>query len=166
MAGAWPAVAGRGRTAWRRAALGATGWIWTVFAGLLTGHAVYARLPAGIPPGSVWMGSVDRTLGHVLSPLAGSSLLAPAVIWGLAAAILPWVTRGPTAQRLCLTAAWSAALASATAAALPSMPGSGALSASGLVVGAVAAWLIAAAPSLIKRPQSASSASDPAPDLA
>jgi serine/threonine protein kinase len=164
LAGAWPALAGQEKTAWRRAALGATGWIWITFATLLTGHAVYARLPAGSPSGSAWMGSVNHTIDRVLSPLVASGFLAPAAIWALAAAILPWVMRGSGAMRLGLAAAWSAALATATAAALP--PTAGALGSGVLVLGAVAAWVVVLAADLIKPPQSANPCPDPRPDLA
>lgn len=165
-AGAWPALAGQAKSAWQRAGLGAVGWIWTVLAALLAGRAVYTRLPAGIPAGSVSMGSVEQTVGHVLSPIVGSGVLAPAVVWGAAAAILPSALRGPLARRLVLAAAWSAGVAAATAAALPRLSSAGALRPGALVMGAVAAALVAVIPSFVKRPQGPSPAPDPPPDLA
>lgn len=164
LAGAWPALAARESDAWRRAALSAVGWTWVVLAGLVRGHGEYTQLPAGIPPKAVWMGSLGQTGAHALWPLVDSGVLATALLWALAAVVLPWIVRGPLSIRLVAVVIWSAALASATStllrgldAGVPSSPGV-------VVIGAVAGGIVALAPTL--RARIASASSDTAAGLA
>jgi serine/threonine protein kinase len=115
LAGAWPALAARARTPWRRAALGATGWVWLALAGAISGHAMYlARVPG------VWAlrsagGSPGATLHHVVLSLISTGAMAGAPVWGVAAAAAPWLVRGrSTIGDLVGSIAWAAIVVSAT----------------------------------------------------
>jgi len=150
LAGAWPALAARASGAWQRAALGATGWIWLAGAGILGSHGLYTRLLSGTPPGSRWMPSLDQTFNHVLWPLLQSGLLAPAVVWGAAAVVLPWITRTRSlALEVVLVTVWAAMLASATTSVLALAHGGIAVKPNAVVLGAVAAGIVALLPSLL-----------------
>ncbi len=102
LAAAWPALAGLSRRAHRRAALGATGYVWTA---LVTGGIGSAKtLPDGIH--------------HVLAPLATVGTLMTAGIWAAAALTLPLTRsrRWPALECLRL-GLWATGLAVATLAA-------------------------------------------------
>jgi len=151
LAGAWPALAARAQTAWQRAALGATGWIWLAVAGILGGQGLYARLVPGTPARMVWMPSLYVTTDHVLAPLLTSALLAPAAIWAIAAVVLPWITAGRWLPlQVVLVTVWAAVLTSATASALQ-VGTAPALRPGAAVLGAVGAAVVALAPALIRR---------------
>ena len=49
LAGAWPAIAARAASPWRRAVLGITGWVWLGVASALADADLYARRPAATP---------------------------------------------------------------------------------------------------------------------
>lgn len=167
LAGAWPALAGRAGSAWQRAALGVAGWIWLIGAGELAGHGLYTRLLAGTPPGSVWMPSLDQTAHHVLSPALASGLLAPALVWGAAAVVLPWITHSRSlALRVVLVTIWAATLASATMTVLRAAHAGISTQTNAVVVGAVAAGLVALLPSLFERWRPPHRAADTSPGLA
>jgi len=102
LAAAWPALSGLTRRAHRRAALAATGYIWS------------ALVAAGI--GSAH--SLPDALHHVLAPLATAGTLVTAGIWALAALTLPLTRsrRWPALECLRLIL-WATALALATLAA-------------------------------------------------
>jgi serine/threonine protein kinase len=102
LAAAWPALAGLSRSAHRRAALGATGYIWT------------ALVTSGI--GST--NTLPDALHHILAPLATVGTLITAGIWAAAALTLPWTRsrRWPALECLRLVL-WATSLALATAAA-------------------------------------------------
>jgi serine/threonine protein kinase len=152
LAGAWPALAGRARGALTRAALGATGWVWTILATAISGTNLYL----GAPPGSFAPEranhSIDLTLSHVLRPLLTSGALAPAVVWAGAAVILPWLVRGRSAAvDFVFASAWAAGLVAATYAALRTVHGP--LAGTTLrdaVQGGLAAFAIALAPSIVR----------------
>jgi hypothetical protein len=154
LAGAWPAVAGLAPSAWRRAAIGAGGWIWLLLIAPVAGRVLYLTPPRGLPPASQWAGSASGTAAHVLSPLLRSGALAPAVIWALAAVVLPWLVRRHSfALDLVRCVVWAAMLVSGTSAAvvaaggLPRAPGlHGAILGAGLavVVALGAPWLATA----------------------
>jgi hypothetical protein len=152
LAGAWPALAGRAKTPWRRAALGAAGWIALVLAAPLAGRVLYLPLPAHIVPSSAWDGSLYTAAHGVLLALLRSGALAGAPVWAAAALVLPWLVRGRSLL-LDLVAAgfWSAALVSATQVAVSSAawPGHAAGQASSATVGAVAAAVVALAPAAL-----------------
>ncbi|HET6869953.1 MAG TPA: serine/threonine-protein kinase [Solirubrobacteraceae bacterium] len=102
LAAAWPALAGLSRRAHRRAALAATGYVWTAL--VTTGIGSTETLPDG--------------LHHVLAPLATVGTPITAGIWALAALTLPWTRsrRWPALECLRL-ALWATGLALATLAA-------------------------------------------------
>src|SRR5207253_276646 len=74
IAGMWPALAAGAATAWRRAALAASGWIWLVLAAPLAGRDLYARRPSGTPDPSTWIASPYQATHHVLAPAVTSRL--------------------------------------------------------------------------------------------
>jgi hypothetical protein len=152
LAGAWPALAARGRGAPTRAALGALGWAWTMLATSLSGSDLYLRAPPGTPPPNQWPASVGATVHHVLEPLISSGALAPAVVWAAAAVVLPWLVRGRrVAVDFVLASAWAAGLLAATYTSLRMAHGS--LAGATLhdaVPGAVAAFAIVLAPSIVR----------------
>jgi eukaryotic-like serine/threonine-protein kinase len=120
LAGAYPAIAGQESRWSRRAALGALGYWWLTLAEpLLAGGSPGSRLwlgsPAGIPPRTVWEGSLDGAAAHVLVPALTTGLLFGAALWAAVAAVLPWLVRGSSAILDTLAAVlWSAVLLAAT----------------------------------------------------
>ncbi|MGH2868547.1 MAG: protein kinase domain-containing protein [Solirubrobacteraceae bacterium] len=148
LAGAWPALAGLAPSAWRRAAIGAGGWVWLVLVTPITGRVLYVGPVPSIPPASQWGGSVSATATHVLSPLLRSGVLAPAVVWAVAAAMLPWLVRGRSLPLdLVRVVVWAASLVSATPAAIAAVHGSaGVPTVHGAVLGGVLAVVVALAP--------------------
>ncbi len=149
LAGAWPALAARAASPWRRAALGFAGWIALLLAAPLVGHALYLPLASRTPSPSVWIGSPSDTVHRVLAPLLSSGALAPGIVWALGALILPWLVRGRRpALDLVLAVVWAALVVSASAAAVTAGAAGGvaAGAASTATVGAVAAGLVALSP--------------------
>ncbi|HWF73306.1 MAG TPA: serine/threonine-protein kinase, partial [Solirubrobacteraceae bacterium] len=152
LAGAWPALAGRGRGPVTRAALGAVGWVWTALGTALSGTTLYLRAPPGTPPPGQWPASVGATVHHVLAPLLSSGALAPALVWAAGAVVLPWLVRGRRpAVDFVLAAAWAAGLVAATYSVLGTVHGSLAgAPVRGAVLGGVGAFVIALAPSVLR----------------
>ena len=128
LAGAYPAVAGRVRGVWARAALGAAGLWWLLLAEPLLDR----EIAVGTAPGSA---------GDVLETLATSGVLLLAPLWAAAAVVLPWLVRGRSvALDVVGAATWAAALASGTAA----VAGwAGLAEPRGLAAGAVVAGVLA-----------------------
>jgi hypothetical protein len=147
LAGAWPALAGQPR-GWRtRAALGALGGLWLVLAEALTSHRLLAGQPRDVLAARAWDGSAVDAARVALAPLLSGGTLAIALLWALAAALLPVLVRGRSAALdLVAAAGWAAALAASTKAladalVLDAPRGlvAGALAAGALAVGARAA---------------------------
>jgi serine/threonine protein kinase len=114
LAGAFPALAGQ-RASWRaRAALALLGFWWLALAEPLLAKHLWLGPPAGLPPRAVWEASFDTASEHVVGPMLTVELLIGAVVWALAAAILPWLVRGRSAA-LDVTAAvaWTVGLLAA-----------------------------------------------------
>jgi hypothetical protein len=149
LAGAWPAVAGRAATPWRRATLGAIGWVWLLLASAIAGKALYLPLVPGTAPPHAWMSSLSATVDHLLRPEISAGVLAPAVVWALAAVVLPWLVRGTSlvldAGRVVI---WAAVVVSATGAAIAAVHGSDVGAAPSAVLGALACAAVALVPSL------------------
>jgi eukaryotic-like serine/threonine-protein kinase len=147
LAGAWPVLAAAlGRTFWRRAALGAAGWIWVVLATPLAG-TLYAPFPRPLPAREVWTASVQVSINDVIAPLVNSGRLLPAVVWALAAATAPWAGRGRSfAADAVRVTIWSAGLLLATEVALTVGRVQGTGTPRGAVIGAVLAAAVALAP--------------------
>lgn len=152
LAGAWPAIAGRARTAWHRAALAVTGWVWLALASATVGSDLYTRRPGGAPPSSAWSLSLSETTHHVLAPLLSTGMLAGAAVWGTAAVLLPWVrSRRSPALDVVLVTAWAATTVSATitVVALGAPPAGDPPRTA--VLGAVVSAGVALAPALLRR---------------
>jgi hypothetical protein len=145
LACAYPALAGRARSAWQRAALGAAGAVWL----LLAEAVLEQRLLIGTGA-TGWKDDAGRAFDAVIAPPFSSGLILIAVVWALAALVLPWLVRGRYAGPDVVGAsAWAAALGSGTAAVAE---WAGADPARGLVPGAIAAGVLAlAAPRLLPR---------------
>lgn len=106
---AYPALAGRARGWFSRAALGALGAWWTLLAAPLVARDLLAGPPAAAPA------TVDQATDQVLAPLLESGLLLQAAVWAAAAAILPWIVRGRwLALDLVAASTWAVALGAAT----------------------------------------------------
>jgi hypothetical protein len=128
LAGAYPAVAGRVRGVWARAALGVAGLWWLLLAEPLLDR----EIAVATPPGSA---------DDVLEALAESGALLLAPLWALAAVLLPWLVRGRSvAADIVGASVWAAGLASGTAA----VAGwAGLAELRGLAAGAVVAGVLA-----------------------
>jgi tRNA A-37 threonylcarbamoyl transferase component Bud32 len=160
LAGGWPALAGWARSPWRRMMLGATGWLWLALAGPLAGRRLYEPRPHAALALAAWRGSPARAVTHVLTPLVHSGELAGALVWAVAAILVPWVVRSPFgagARRRPLIGVgaailWAAALALTTPLALSAARGAGRTPAGarGAVAGAVVAALLALAPLAVR----------------
>lgn len=85
---AYPALAGRARTWFARAALGALGAWWTLLAAPLVARDLFAGPPERTPE------TVEQAADHVLGPLLESGALLYAALFAVAAAVLPWIVRG------------------------------------------------------------------------
>jgi eukaryotic-like serine/threonine-protein kinase len=152
LAGGWPAIAARAATPWRRAALGATGWIWLAMAAPIANYDLYAHRPAGTPGSSAWMPSLHDTAADVLAPLLSTGWLLGAALWGIAAAALPALTaRTSPAVAVVLVTMWTATLVSATATVLALSHPRGAGMPATAVLGAVFGAVVALAPVAARR---------------
>ncbi len=168
LAGAWPAVAARaGATAWRRAALGLTGWVWLVLLTPLTTGALYAPRPPALPSADVWTSSLAVTVHDVLGPILGSGTLAGGLAWAGGAVVLPWLVRGRSlAADAVLVCVWSAAMLSASEVLIAGVQGTGRLQAPGTaILGAVAAAVVALSPGLLAAVRAGRAPAGPRPEL-
>ncbi|MDQ6745279.1 MAG: hypothetical protein M3Z27_04585, partial [Actinomycetota bacterium] len=168
VAGAWPALAAHAsRSAWRRAVLGAVGWVWLALAAPLAGRGLYARLPAGVPAPRAWMPSAASALHEVLVPILSSRILLGAPVWGLAAAMLPWLLRRRSlGVDAAVATVWSALTVAATEVAIatvssPLRP----ISVDTVATGALAGCLLAVVPSMLAARRRSRHAQGPGPQL-
>lgn len=147
IAGGWPAGAARAGTAWRRAALGVTGWIWLVIAGELRGDGLYVRVGPETPPRSVWSSSLSETVRHVVAGPATARLLLAGAVWGCAAALLPVMrSKRSVAADAALVLIWCALLGAAVITILGPAHGAGSLiTTNQVVIGVLASAAIAIA---------------------
>jgi serine/threonine protein kinase len=152
LGGAWPAVAAQAATSWRRAWLGAIGWVWLLLAGSLAGQVLYLPHVPGTPGPRHWTGSLGETVHHLLATLVSTGVLAPAAVWAVAAVVLPWLISGRSiALDVVRVVAWAAALVWATGAAIIAVHGSDQLGAApDALIGAVASAAVALAPSSLR----------------
>jgi eukaryotic-like serine/threonine-protein kinase len=114
LAGAFPAFAGQ-RSTWRsRAALALLGFWWLALAEPLLARHLWLGPPAGLPPRAMWEASSDTTSKQVVGPLFTVELAIGALVWAIAAAVLPWIVRGRNAALDMVAAvAWTVALLAA-----------------------------------------------------
>jgi hypothetical protein len=104
LAGAVPALAATAKSAYRRAALGAIGYVYVA----LIGDQVHIPGRAAV---NVWISSPYDMLHHLLLPLITTGALLPALVWAGAAAILPSITRpkpGHAALNVASVITWGA----------------------------------------------------------
>lgn len=151
LAGAWPAIAARAASARSRAVLGVVGWLWLAVASPLSGGAMYVTLPGGAPARALWSTSAYDALHHVLGALLSSGAVAAAPVWGLAAVVLPMlVTRRSLLLDAWRVAVWAVLVVASTELAIVlTHVGSGHATVHGAVLGALAASLVALAPSAL-----------------
>jgi hypothetical protein len=151
LAGAWPALAARAHGIVRRAVLGATGWVWLLLASPLADKGLYVHELPGTPLASVWAASPYETVHHVLGPVLSTGVLAPAALWALAAAALPYLVSGRMlVLDIVRVVIWAAVLVSGTGAVLVSVHAPHSLrTPPTAVAGAVVAAIIALAPSAV-----------------
>jgi tRNA A-37 threonylcarbamoyl transferase component Bud32 len=92
---AYPAVAGMSSTsAWRRAGLGALGYLWLVAVEVLTGRSLLYGVADGTQPRARWDGSFSHAAEHAIWPVLSGPALAPALVFAAAAVLLPLAVRG------------------------------------------------------------------------
>jgi len=126
LATAWPALAGMTRSAWRRGALAATGWLWLAL----------ARGP--------WTVSLSATVHQALVPLLTAGTLVGAGAWAAAAVVLPWARlRSSALLEGELLAGWAIGVAAATIMATQLGPPDPRTSAGAAFLGAFAGALVA-----------------------
>jgi hypothetical protein len=141
LAGAFPALAGTTRSAWTRAALGVTGLWWLLLAEALLGRTLLFGMAADLPARPHWDGAASITASEIVRPLVTSGAPLQAVLWGLAALVMPWLVRGRSLSADIVAATvWAAGLAGATASIGEAVSGS---APKGLVAGALAAGILA-----------------------
>jgi hypothetical protein len=163
LAGAWPAIAARAASPWRRAVLGITGWVWLALASALADADLYARRAPSTPRASAWMPSLQQAVDHVLTPLAGTGMVACALVWGVAAVVLPLlVARRSFPVALVLVTVWSAMVVSAIATFLGVNHSRGAGMPATAVLGAIAGAIVALAPAALRSWRSSHRAVSPA----
>jgi hypothetical protein len=141
LAGAFPALAGTARSAWTRAALAATALWWTLLAEALLDRRLLFGLAGDAPPRPRWEGAPSLAASEVVGPLVTSGAPLMALVWALAAVVMPWVVRGRSlAADVVGATVWAAGLAAVTASIGQALNGS---VPKGLVAGALAAGILA-----------------------
>jgi hypothetical protein len=112
---AYPAIAGMGsRSAWRRAGLGALGFLWLAAAEVLSGRSLLYGVADGTQPRARWDGSFAHAAEHAIYPAISGPALAPAVVFAAAAVLLPLAVRGRSlAFDAILATAWAAGVVAA-----------------------------------------------------
>jgi hypothetical protein len=92
LAPAYPAVASFAGGAAARALLGAVGYIWMAAAESLSGRDLFLGPVMSAP--AEWRDSAGQAMSGVVVPLAEGPVLAGALVWALAAVLLPVLVRG------------------------------------------------------------------------
>jgi eukaryotic-like serine/threonine-protein kinase len=154
LAAAFPAVAGQAPR-WRmRAALGALGYWWLVLAEPLADRQMWLGPHAGTPARAAWEGSLSSAAAHVVWPLLSVSVLLGALLWALAAALLPLLVRGRgAALDVVAVTVWTALVVLVTSRLDGSLATAGAAAAPrGLVLGAVLGGAFAVAARALRGP--------------
>jgi eukaryotic-like serine/threonine-protein kinase len=111
----YAAVAGMGsRSAWRRAGLGAAGFLWLAAAEVVTGRSLLYGVADGTQPRARWDGSLAHAAEHAIYPAISGPALAPAAVFAVFAVLLPLAVRGRNLTfDVILAAAWAAGLVAA-----------------------------------------------------
>jgi eukaryotic-like serine/threonine-protein kinase len=145
-------VAGAGATAWRRAALGALGFVWLALAESGLQRTLLFGPADGSMPLRAWDGSVSRAAQDAIWPLLSTPALLPAVAWALLAVALPLLVSGRSLTLDLLGGfVWAAGIVAAHQAIAPIL---GVHDARGVAAGTVVAVVlaVAAAGSGLRRP--------------
>jgi hypothetical protein len=147
-------VAALAPTPWRRAGLGAAGFVWLAMGEVLTGRNLLFGVSDGTLPRADWEGSISAAASDALGPLLSGPALAPAAAWAAFAVLLPLVVRGRWLMVDLLGAGlWAAGLVAAHAALGDMLAATTALDqARGAAAGAIGAGLIAVAVSQMASP--------------
>ena len=147
-------IAALAPTPWRRAGLGAAGFLWLAIGELITGRDLLFGVPDGALPRADWEGSISAAASDALGPLLSGPALAPAVVWAVFAMLLPLVVRGRwLAVDLLGAGLWAAGLVIAQAALGDMLAATTALDqARGAVAGAIGAALVVVAVSQMAPP--------------
>jgi hypothetical protein len=154
LAPAFAGVAALAPSAWRRAGLGAAGFLWLALGEAVTGESLLFGVPDGTLARASWEGSLAGAASDALEPLVTTQALAPAAVWALFAAVLPFAVRGRwLAFDLMGAALWAVGLIAAHVALGDLLAADVALEqARGAVAGGVAAALIALSVSQVTAP--------------
>lgn len=97
LAGAYPALAGQRGRVLQRAGTAALGAWWVSLAEPLLGERLWMGPPTGLGGRAAWEGSLQASAAHALAGALTVGLLATVLVWGAAAAVLPWIVRGRSA---------------------------------------------------------------------
>jgi hypothetical protein len=107
-------AAGFAGTAWRRAALGAIGFLQLALAEIALDRTLLFGTPDGATPLAAWDGSLNDAAHHLLWPLVSTPALLPALAWAALAAVLPLLVAGRSLTLdLAGTFVWAGALIAA-----------------------------------------------------
>jgi eukaryotic-like serine/threonine-protein kinase len=132
---AYAAVAGMGsRSPWRRAGLGAAGFLWIVAAEVITGRSLLYGVADGTQRRARWDGSITHAAAHAVWPALTGPALAPALVFAAFAVLLPYAVRG---RNLTLDAILATTWAAGLVATLHATDGLLAASARGATIGAL-----------------------------
>ena len=144
---AYVAVCGLAATPLRRAALGATGYLWLAGAEALTGDSLLYGAPAAVPGPGAWESSLPSALTDAVPPFLSTPALVPALAWALFAALLPLAVRGRSPKLdLARGAVWAGGLVAALLGLGVLLASGGAgLDARGAVVGPIVGLVLAVA---------------------
>ncbi len=144
LAASFPAVAGQARRAGHRLILGALGYWWLLLAEPLLARRLWLGAPSAVPPRAVWESSLTGAATHVIGPLLSPGAALGALLWGVAALLLPWIVRGSRAVLdVAAAAVWAIALTLAAPALDAGLSAGAHPLPRGAVIGAVVGGLIA-----------------------
>jgi eukaryotic-like serine/threonine-protein kinase len=154
LAPAFVGVAALAPSAWRRAGLGAAGFLWLALGEVMSGQSLLFGVPDGALARDSWEDSLAGAGSGALEPLLTTQALAPAAVWALFAAVLPLALRGRwLALDLIGAALWAAGLVAAHVALGDVLAADVALEqARGAVAGGAAAALVALSVSQVTSP--------------
>jgi hypothetical protein len=111
---AFVGAAGLASTAWRRAGLGAAGFLWLGAAELLADEELLLGAPMDAQTRGEWERSLSGALSDAIGPLVLSPAILPVVAWALFAVLLPVVIRGRSLPLDAVAAVfWAAGLVAA-----------------------------------------------------
>ena len=111
---AFVGAAGLASTAWRRAGLGAAGFLWLAAAELLSSDELLLGPPGDAESRGRWADSLSGAITDAIGPFLLSPAVLPVLAWAAFAAVLPLVVRGRSlALDAVLAVVWAAGLAAA-----------------------------------------------------